>query len=489
MMHEEEQPFPSNEDEPEPGARHSPGKSHPRPPVIGARMRAARLAAGLTQRELAGGQFSASYISALERGNVIPSFRALGKLANRLGVTISALLGESELGLSALVANRTPKEIIAEIERSEREETIGISFGRVEALLHEAQPLEALQLLGGKGDPPGRLTPFERVQWCWLASWACSLAGKPAPAIRLAQQGLELAEEVLARAPLAEKPFYKEWVERLRCYLGSAYCVSDHPGLAWFHHRQCFAAVGEGHVNDPYLKIVIYKGLGNDALALGWHENAISFYRVAQKQAEKLRFLRELGLIAWGLGVACQASGDLYRARSSFQQALQAFAALENLQMVAQARLLLGNIHVELQEYTEAEQHLRQSRERAESLKDLSAWATALNNLSALSLAKLEVRRSISLAREGLALAQQSRNQRAESGLHLTLAEAYQVARDPEATEQAFQAAIQIAKQSQNYDVMSDACEQYSKFLHAQGRFKEACQQIELTLPLLGRRA
>jgi tetratricopeptide (TPR) repeat protein len=199
--------------------------------------------------------------------------------------------------------------------------------------------------------------------------------------------------------------------------------------------------------------------------------------------------LRELGLIAWGLGVACQASGDLYRARSSFQQALQAFTALENLQMVAQARLLLGNIHVELQEYTEAEQHLRQSRERAESLKDLSAWATALNNLSALSLAKLEVRRSISLAREGLALAQQSRNQRAESGLHLTLAEAYQVARDPEATEQAFQAAIQIAKQSQNYDVMSDACEQYSKFLHAQGRFKEACQQIELTLPLLGRRA
>ncbi|HEY7122620.1 MAG TPA: helix-turn-helix transcriptional regulator, partial [Ktedonobacterales bacterium] len=191
MMHEEEQPFPSNEDEPEPGARHSPGKSHPRPPVIGARMRAARLAAGLTQRELAGGLFSASYISALERGAVIPSFQALGKLANRLGVTISALLGESELGLSALVANRTPKEIIAEIERSEREEATGIPFGRVEALLHEAQPLEALQLLGGKGDPPGRLTPFERVQWCWLASWACSLAGKPAPAIRLAQQGLE----------------------------------------------------------------------------------------------------------------------------------------------------------------------------------------------------------------------------------------------------------------------------------------------------------
>jgi transcriptional regulator with XRE-family HTH domain len=48
---------------------------------IAERLRAARLAANKAQQEIAGGRFSKSYISAIERGKMTPSVQALDYLA------------------------------------------------------------------------------------------------------------------------------------------------------------------------------------------------------------------------------------------------------------------------------------------------------------------------------------------------------------------------------------------------------------------------
>ena len=45
--------------------------------AIGTRIRRARLAAGLTQQQLAGERYTKAYISALETGNAAPSMRSL----------------------------------------------------------------------------------------------------------------------------------------------------------------------------------------------------------------------------------------------------------------------------------------------------------------------------------------------------------------------------------------------------------------------------
>src|SRR5579885_3331788 len=57
--------------------------------TIGARVRMARLAAHQTQQQLAGEAYSKSYLSAVERGKMIPSFQALNFLAQRLGLPVS----------------------------------------------------------------------------------------------------------------------------------------------------------------------------------------------------------------------------------------------------------------------------------------------------------------------------------------------------------------------------------------------------------------
>src|SRR5574340_96962 len=59
---------------------------------VGAKLREARLAKKFTQSQLAGEDFSVSYISAIERGQIQPSLRALEIFASRLGLSSKDLL-------------------------------------------------------------------------------------------------------------------------------------------------------------------------------------------------------------------------------------------------------------------------------------------------------------------------------------------------------------------------------------------------------------
>jgi len=73
--------------------------------AIGARIRRARLAAGLTQQKLAGERYTKAYISALENGLAKPSMAALNFLAPRLGTTASALLTDPDVAWRRLEAD------------------------------------------------------------------------------------------------------------------------------------------------------------------------------------------------------------------------------------------------------------------------------------------------------------------------------------------------------------------------------------------------
>ena len=58
----------------------------PRIPRIGERLRQLRVAAGLTQTDLAGDRFSKEYVSQIERGKTRPTTDTVEWLALRLGV-------------------------------------------------------------------------------------------------------------------------------------------------------------------------------------------------------------------------------------------------------------------------------------------------------------------------------------------------------------------------------------------------------------------
>src|SRR5579859_3221807 len=75
---------------------------------VGAKLKEARLAKKYTQSQLAGNDFSVSYISAIERGQIHPSLRALEIFAMRLGLSSKDLLiPQTPAGSSATVAGRS----------------------------------------------------------------------------------------------------------------------------------------------------------------------------------------------------------------------------------------------------------------------------------------------------------------------------------------------------------------------------------------------
>ena len=96
----------------------------PRTPRLGERMRSLRLAAGLTQGQLAGDRFSKEYISQIERGKTKPTDETVEWLAARLGVDSSFL----KSGVSA--------------DERARAETI---LARADALLDEHRFDEAVE--------------------------------------------------------------------------------------------------------------------------------------------------------------------------------------------------------------------------------------------------------------------------------------------------------------------------------------------------------
>jgi transcriptional regulator with XRE-family HTH domain len=63
---------------------------------VGARLKAARTRAGLTQRELAEPRYTKAYVSALENGLIKPSMAALRFLARRLGTVPEAFLADQD---------------------------------------------------------------------------------------------------------------------------------------------------------------------------------------------------------------------------------------------------------------------------------------------------------------------------------------------------------------------------------------------------------
>jgi transcriptional regulator with XRE-family HTH domain len=148
---------------------------------IAARLRAARIAAKMTQQELAGEHFSKSYISAVERGKMTPSVPALDYLAGQLQVPMSYFVGETELDLSTSPAPSPHEQAQAKKEAA------------AQLLLDEAEqaaPATAVVLLRAAAYLSPRIRPL-----------ACAHLAS----VSLAQGALEEAEALIEEGRAAAR--------------------------------------------------------------------------------------------------------------------------------------------------------------------------------------------------------------------------------------------------------------------------------------------
>jgi tetratricopeptide (TPR) repeat protein len=140
---------------------------------LGTRLRQLRVAAGLTQSDLAGDRFSKEYVSQIERGKTRPTPQTLGWIAERLGVDASYL----ETGQTW--------EEYAEVEAA---------VIRAEAAVEGQHFDDAIEVLEGiSHSPEARELEFRALL---AESWARMSKGELRPAMDLLTRAREVSEDV-----------------------------------------------------------------------------------------------------------------------------------------------------------------------------------------------------------------------------------------------------------------------------------------------------
>src|SRR5579863_9531220 len=117
---------------------------------VGTNIREVRTKLGMTQAQLASPEFSISYISAIERGKIRPSLKALSILARRLDVPLTFLLEGSPSGASeARAVGYSPAD-------SGPDQKIDVDLLLANVLVQQGEYEQAAQLLAPI--EPGRIT-------------------------------------------------------------------------------------------------------------------------------------------------------------------------------------------------------------------------------------------------------------------------------------------------------------------------------------------
>lgn len=265
-----------------------------RPSELGRRIAELRRARGLTQRDLSSGDFSPGYISAVEKGRIIPSIQALRLIAERLGEPPGALLAEP------------PAADDPELLLEEAAVRLALPDGTGEAVA-----------LVRSIDPAG-LSLEARLRRRLLLGRAELRGGNLDAAVAELQAGLQEAE---AADPT---PDVLLWSTRLRDALGAAYRAQGEHTRALNAHRAARQTLRDAGLlqTDPTLTRSVYANLVADLMALDQADEAIETHQelesvglppagpagIVQRHLEASRRRREAGDGAGALAHLTQAA-------------------------------------------------------------------------------------------------------------------------------------------------------------------------------------
>jgi tetratricopeptide (TPR) repeat protein len=264
------------------------------PKAVGRRLRKAREAAGLSQRDLEFPGCTAAYISRIEVGARVPSLQLLRELARRVGVSedylatgrrgdASAAIADGELALrldDVAGAKETFEAALAEAPENAVRSRALEGLGHV--ALRESEPRRAVELFeealrAGGGEP------MTRPQLAEGLARGYGTLGELAPAIALLEQGTSHFEQV------EDVPQYTRFAALLAAALTDS---GDFSGA----ERVLANALGRARaVVDPYARARLYWSQSRLLTEQGKVELA---ERYAQRALETLRVTEDTYAIA-----------------------------------------------------------------------------------------------------------------------------------------------------------------------------------------------
>ena len=413
---------------------------------LGGRIRSARLAAGLSQADLAGKDFTKGFISQVELGISRPSLESLQVLASRLGHDAEYFMR----GDPALAPRR-----------------LAVHLAAAEAA-HASKDWAALErhVRAAETESPDTRT---RVKLERLKADRALAEARAEDAVQFAERGLVLVAGSPDEVDEAHLLYAKARASIMLDDLASAL-----PMLEDLHDR-----LERSEIADPMLRASVFVSLGTTYRRLNRGNKALAMFEAALGTATKSARLDVAGRAQYGIGGTLADAGESEAAIGAYRRALRFFERAEEEEL---ERRVLHNLSLE---YFKSG-HVREAGElaerllaRATSLGDESAAGKALVTLSRVALQGGDVARAITTAEEARSRLAALRNRVEEAEALLVLGAARHSAGDHAGSDTAYRSAIEMLDPiyRANY---ARACAEYADRLHERGRTDEAYRYLRL---------
>ncbi|GAC1431260.1 MAG: hypothetical protein PVS3B3_35960 [Ktedonobacteraceae bacterium] len=280
---------------------------------VGEKIRAARIALHYTQSKLAAPDFSVSYISAIERGQIHPSLRALEILAGRLGLASTELLPKHPH------QNDHQSAIPLHPEREDDEGEMVLLD--VQLRISQNEPEKAFALLSKMSAK--RLKRSQQLWHRYLLG--CS---------HFLMDHLEEAEHIFSDMTHMVKDANNHYLHtQILFMLGNTFAAMHNPTQALLAHQRCLNLLEEAPVRDIFLIAQTFMQLGTHFVEVQQSDEAHTMFRNALNMLAQLRIPQEVNATNNALAQYAIDNQDYYAA------ALYGYRALAHSEQAAQQQL------------------------------------------------------------------------------------------------------------------------------------------------------
>ena len=429
---------------------------------VGTNIREVRTRLGLTQAQLAAPEFSISYISAIERGKIRPSLKALSILAKRLDVPLTFLLEGSPAGAAeARAIGYSPAD-------SGPDQRIDVELLQANVLIHQHAFKEAEQLLASI--QPERITTDQAYRLFLLRGQ-----------IHLGvNEFQEAVVDLRSAVSQGEGMNDIEYIERARNLLGKAYFSLYNYTLAMENHQRSNTAIENGLISDPLFALDVYSNLANDYFRLGDLEKAVTFYHRALAALEEMnRDSRGFAQKYMEISLSYKAADKPTMARDYAMRSLALYEMRDEQRISGLTHQRLGKALERQNDLDGAEGEYKRAITIERELDDEISVSVCLTSLAELLLKRGSVKEARREAQEALKFARSSKDAQTQGQALMTLAQIEHQSGDFEAADKLFAQALEQLDASHAHEIAASAYFRFANLLEQRGDVQGSLNAIK----------
>ena len=420
---------------------------------VGARLRAARLAKKFTQSQLARPDFSVSYISAIERGQIHPSLRALEIFAMRLGVTSADLLSKQP--------SREAGGVSAISGSIQSAEEIELQFLEVQVLIRQGAAQQAITQLSNLTS--NALTPQQELRLRYLQGWAYYSVAK-----------LQEGESVLAEAVKLIKDPVDYLSLQVLNLLGQVYASMHNHAQGLEYHQRCLDQLEKDQQpQDTLFMAQVYSNMGLHYTHLDRYDEAIQMFRRALLLVEELASPDQLKSMYWNATRRFAEAKDYYDAMLFGHKSLELYFLEYSSSLRSEIYHYLGRATLQRDQQV-AWTYLERAVQEVSAIQDQLVVASVTTNMAELLLRQGKVDEAREQARKAYELAASSGDTLIAAYALMVLGQVAYAQEDYETGDTSFVADLEMLERLDAREEFADQAVHYAQLLEDRGMPQEA---------------